>query len=571
MQTLIPQLTASQIRYSEGDKMYPVSSSEGTHTATRGPTQYAQSSGSYPYSEDRSLRLESTNWEIGVPCGSPEETEEQEEDERACLFHQLSPKPSPLLDPSAGFLTLTSKISRHRVLGSKGRKQVSPPGPRSFPIIGNLLQLGDHPYLTFMEMRKKYGDVFLIKLGMVPVVVVNGMDMVEHVLLKDGEHFAGRPRMHTFSFLAEGKSFSFSVNYGESWKLHKKIASNALRTFSKAEAKSSTCSCLLEEHVVAEASELVKVLTELMSKNSSIEPRSAITCAVANVVCALCFGKRYEHSDEEFLSIIKTNDDLLKASSVANPADFIPCFRYLPLRIINGPREFYRALNKFIALHVQDHLTTYDKDYIRDMTDALINVCHNKHTATKTATLNDDEIISTMNDMFGADENIGQKPPRFEDRKLLPYTEAFINEIFRHSSFIPLTIPHCTTADTMLNGYFIPKKTCTFINMYQVNHDETIWDHPNLFRPERFLTENGELNKSLVEKVLIFGMGIRKCLGEDVARNEVFMFITTVLQQLRLKKLPGAALDLTPKYGLSMKPKPYQLLAEPRALESWCP
>lgn len=224
-----------------------------------------------------------------------------------------------------------------RTLMSKGRKHLSLPGPWSFPIIGNLLQLGDHPYLTFIEMRKKYGDVFLIKLGMVPVVVVNGMDMVKQVLLKDGEHFAGRPKMHTFSFLAEGKSFSFSVNYGESWKLHKKIASNALRTFSKAEAKASTCSCLLEEHVIEEVSELVKVFAELTSKEGSFDPRNAITCAVANVVCALCFGKRYDHSDEEFIRIIKTNDDLLKASSAANPADFIPCFRYLPLRIINAP------------------------------------------------------------------------------------------------------------------------------------------------------------------------------------------------------------------------------------------
>ncbi|XP_015427788.1 PREDICTED: cytochrome P450 1A5-like isoform X2 [Myotis davidii] len=395
-----------------------------------------------------------------------------------------------------------------RALMSKRRRQVSPPGPWSFPLIGNLLQLGDHPFLTFTEMRKKYGDVFLVKLGVVPVVVVNGMEMVKHVLLKDGEHFAGRPNMHTFSFLAEGKSFSFSVNYGESWKLHKKIASSALRTFSKAEAKSSTCSCLLEEQVIEEVSELVKVFAELTSKKGSFDPRNAITCAVANVVCALCFGKRYDHSDEEFIRIVKTNDDLLKASSVANPADFIPCFRYLPLRIINAPRVFYRALNEFITRHVQDHLTTYDKDHMRDITDALINTCHKKYATTKTATLNDDEIISTVNDIFGAgfetvstclywsflylihypeiqariqeeiDGNIGLKPPRFEDRKMLPYTEAFINEVFRHASFIPFTIPHCTTADTTLNGYFIPKNTCTFINMYQVNHDET---RPSIF------------------------------------------------------------------------------------------
>lgn len=248
-----------------------------------------------------------------------------------------------------------------RALKSKGRKHVSLPGPWSFPIVGNLLQLGDHPYLTFMEMRKKYGDGFLIKLGMVPVVVVNGMEMVKQVLLKDGEHFAGRPNMPAFSFLAEGKSFSFSVNYGERWTMHKKLASNALRTFTKAEAKSSTCSCLLEEHVLEEVSELVKIFTDSTSKNGSFEPRSAVTCAVANVSCALCFGKRYDHSDEEFVKTVKTNDDLLKATNVANPADFIPCFHYLPLRIINAPRVFYQALNQFIALHVQGHLTIYDK------------------------------------------------------------------------------------------------------------------------------------------------------------------------------------------------------------------
>ncbi|XP_004713888.1 cytochrome P450 1A4-like isoform X1 [Echinops telfairi] len=495
---------------------------------------------------------------------------------------------------TASLLVLVIVFVFIRARGSQEGKKIPPPGPWSFPIIGNLLQLGAHPYLTFMEMRKKYGDVFLIKLGVVPVLVVNGMEMVRRVLARDGEHFAGRPAMHTFSFLAEGKSFSFSVNYGESWKLHKKIASNALRTFSKAEAKSSTCSCLLEEHVAEEVAVLVRAFAELTSTNGSFEPRSVITCAVANVVCALCFGKRYEHSDEEFLKVVQTNDELLKASSAANPADFIPCFRYLPLRIINAPREFYQALNQFITRHVQDHLTTYDKGHIRDITDALINTCHNKHAASKTATLTNDEIISTVNDLFGAgfetvstclywsflylirfpeiqvkiqeeiDRNIGFKPPRFEDRKILPYTEAFINEIFRHVSFLPFTIPHCTTVDTSLNGYFIPKNTCTFINMYQVNHDETIWDHPNSFQPERFLTKNGELDKSLVEKVLAFGMGIRKCLGEDVARNEVFLFITTVLQQLKLQKCPGAQLDLTPTYGLAMKPKPYQLKAELR-------
>lgn len=69
-----------------------------------------------------------------------------------------------------------------RLLESKRRKQMSPPGSWSSPVIGNLLQDGNYPYFTFMEMRKKYGDVFLIKLGMVPVLVVNALTMVRQVL-----------------------------------------------------------------------------------------------------------------------------------------------------------------------------------------------------------------------------------------------------------------------------------------------------------------------------------------------------------------------------------------------------
>uniref|UniRef100_A0A8C8VR01 Unspecific monooxygenase n=1 Tax=Pelusios castaneus TaxID=367368 RepID=A0A8C8VR01_9SAUR len=464
-----------------------------------------------------------------------------------------------LSEVMAAIFTMAFILISIRIIGNMTKKHILPPGPWSLPIVGNLLQLGEYPHLSFIQMRKKYGDVFLLKLGMVPVVVVNGLDMVKQVLLRDGERFAGRPKMHTFSFFADGKSLSFSVDYGESWKFHKKIASKALRFFSKSEAKTSTCSCLLEEHVCAEASALVKMFLEFSSEKGAFDPTGITTCAVANVVCALCFGKRYEYNDEEFLSMIRINEDFLK------------------------------VLNNFVAQHVEEHYTTYDKNHLRDITDALISVSNDKRTDGKAPALSNDKIISTVNDIFGAgfgtvstclfwiflylidsrdiqtkiqeeiDRKIGLRSPRFDDRKDMHYTEAFISEVLRHTSFIPFTIPHRATKETILNGYLIPQDTCIFVNMYQVNHDETLWENADLFRPERFLKENGELDKSLVEKVLVFGMGIRKCLGEEIARNEIFVILTAILQQLSLEKCLEDQLDLTPIYGLSMKPKPYQI------------
>uniref|UniRef100_A0A670YF39 Unspecific monooxygenase n=1 Tax=Pseudonaja textilis TaxID=8673 RepID=A0A670YF39_PSETE len=394
-------------------------------------------------------------------------------------------------------------------------KQPYPPGPWSLPILGNLLQLGDHPYVFFDQMRKKYGDVFQIQLGMVPVVVVNGLHAARHVLLKDGESFAGRPDI-----------LSFSVKFGESWNLQKKVAAKALKSLAKSEARSSTCSCLLEEHVCAEASERMKTFLEL-SKKGSFDPVAATTCTVANVVSALCFGKRYSQCDEEFLSIIQMSHGLIK-------------------------------FNNFLAQHVKDHYVTYGKASTYDKIRLTVGIEKCFSIAYCFGTLSSClqwiflYLTNNPEIQMKIQEEIGNAfvAPKFEDRKDLHYTEAFINEVFRHSSFIPFTKPHCTTKDTVLNGYYIPQNTCIFINMYQVNHDENLWIDPDIFKPQRFLNENGEFNKSLIEKILIFGIGLRKCLGE-----EIFLILTTILQQLRLEKLFEDQLEITPVYGLSMTPK----------------
>ncbi|XP_060092528.1 LOW QUALITY PROTEIN: cytochrome P450 1A1-like [Heteronotia binoei] len=282
------------------------------------------------------------------------------------------------------------------------RKHPLPPGPWSLPAIGNLLQLGEHPYISFDHMKKKYGDVFCLKLRMVPVVVVNGFDAVKQVLLRDGESFAGRPDMHTFSFFANGESMSFSVHYDEQWKLQKKIASKALKSLTKSEVKSSTCSCLLEEHVCAKASELVKTFVELSKKEGSFDPSAVTNSAMANVVCALCFGK-------EFLSIIKLNHDFQKACSVFNPADFIPCLRYLPLPNAKATREFYGNFNKFVAHCVKDHYAKYDEWFDKNSTDALLSVSNEKKPVGKAAALSSEKIINTVYDIFGADPVLATK------------------------------------------------------------------------------------------------------------------------------------------------------------------
>ncbi|XP_056448412.1 cytochrome P450 1A1 [Gadus chalcogrammus] len=467
-----------------------------------------------------------------------------------------------------------------------------PPGPTPWPLVGNLLQMGSQTHLSLTRLRLQYGDVFQVRLGSLTVVVLSGYTTIRQALVRQGQAFAGRPDLFTFSAVADGNSMTFSEEYGPAWTLHKKLCKHALRTLSRAEPRGSEASCLLEEHVCAEAGGLVDAMRARAASGGPggqvLDPARPLVTSVANVVCALCFGKRYDHEDEEFLSVVRVNNEVLRIFAAGNLADFFPVFRYFPSPSLRRMVEHIRRLNGFMERNIQEHVASFDKNSIRDITDALIAQCEERGEDQHGSMLSNTQIIHTVIDIFGAgfdtiiaglqwsllylikfpdtqarihqeiDEHIGSaRVPRFADKPKMPFTEAFLYEVFRHASYVPLTIPHCTTTNITLNGYFIPKDTCVFINQHQVNHDKDLWGDPDVFRPERFMDPSGRLDKELTEKVLIFGMGKRRCLGDGFARLEMFVFLTTLLRDLRLQKVPGQELDLSAEFGLTMKPRPY--------------
>ncbi|NWR80742.1 CP1A4 protein, partial [Centropus unirufus] len=468
----------------------------------------------------------------------------------------------------------------------KGMK--SPPGPRGYPILGNVLELRKDPHLVLTRLSQKHGDVMEVKIGTRPVVVLSGLETIKQALVKQGEDFMGRPDLYSFKYISNGQSLAFSPDSGEVWKARRKLAQNALKTFSIAPSPNSSSTCLLEEHVSKEADYLVTKFLQLMEEEKSFDLNRYLVVSVANVICAMCFGKRYDHNDQELLNIVSLGNEFGEVTASGNPADFIPLLQYLPSRTMQLFKDVNRRFDIFVQKIVQDHYSSFDKDHIRDITDSLIEHCQENSVGEEARIpISNEKIISILNDLFGAgfdtvttalswsvmyaalypdiqkkiqeelDQIIGQeRRPRLSDRGMLPYTEAFILEMFRHSSFLPFTIPHSTTKATTLNGYYIPKDTCVFVNQWQVNHDEKLWKDPSTFNPERFLNAAGtEISRRESDKVLIFGLGKRRCIGESIGRWEVFLFLTIMLQQLEFSLRPGEEVDITPQYGLTMKYK----------------
>ncbi|XP_060921608.1 cytochrome P450 2K1-like [Labrus mixtus] len=156
---------------------------------------------------------------------------------------------------------------------------------------------------------------------------------------------------------------------------------------------------------------------------------------------------------------------------------------------------------------------------------------------------------------------VGSRQVRVEDRKNLPYTDTVIHEIQRMSITVPLIL-HCTTRDVTFQDYFIKKGTTALLLLSSALRDEDEWETPYTFNPAHFLDEDGHFKKR--DAFLPFSAGARACAGESLARMELFLFFTSLLQHFSFTPPPGVKedeLDLTQNVGLILSPSPHKLCA----------
>lgn len=235
------------------------------------------------------------------------------------------------------------------------------PGPKPLPIIGNVLELGRNPHLSLTAMSERFGPIFQVQIGMRPVVVMGGSDVIRQALIKQGEEFSGRPDLYSFQFINNGESLAFSTDQAGVWRTRRKLAMNALRSFSNIASTTSSYSCMLEEHISREAEYLIRRISSVMEASGSFDPFRHIVVSVTNVICGMCFGRRYSHDDQELLSFVNLSDEFNQVAGSGNPADFIPFLRFLPTGTMKAFQDINTRFNSFVEKIVKDHYINYDK------------------------------------------------------------------------------------------------------------------------------------------------------------------------------------------------------------------
>ncbi|XP_025033240.1 cytochrome P450 2K6-like, partial [Python bivittatus] len=168
-----------------------------------------------------------------------------------------------------------------------------------------------------------------------------------------------------------------------------------------------------------------------------------------------------------------------------------------------------------------------------------------------------EKVQKEIEDVFGFSGSIS-----YQDRKKLPYTNAVIHEMQRIKYFLLYGAPRQSTKDVKMRGYHIPKGTIIFPDLCSVLLDPGQWETPEEFNPNHFLDKVGKFITR--EEFLTFGIGQQACVGEQLARIEIFIFVTSLLRAFSFQ-LPEGVKELSqaPVVKFLMHPYPYKLCAVP--------
>ncbi|KAL3870430.1 hypothetical protein ACJMK2_038498 [Sinanodonta woodiana] len=430
------------------------------------------------------------------------------------------------------------------------------PGPSNWPVFGCLFQFETNRlHFSFDRWAKKFGPIILCKIASTNVYVISSTRLIKKAFAEKGYSDVLNDRPDTFfaKYIMDDSKGVIFGNYGPTFIRLRKIMYKGLKMYGEGVEQ-------FESIANKELDQLTKSISDLGGKD--FDPKPFLSRSLANLIGILLTGSIVDESDTDL--IWKYNNYVNEIFDMSTDAILyaFPFLRFMPVEVGRKYRRLMEAKKELLAKFFFSHKETYVPGCERGLIDALFNLQSRETSVGDTNWLTDSQIKAFIQDIIDAGlittrnfllcillvllhhhecvdrmyeeivDVVGlERSPSLKDRPAMPYTEALILEALRYNTHSPLGVPHGAMEDVELEEY---KGSMLITNMWTAHHDPAIWGDPWVFRPDRFLDDNGELlspEHTLRQSLVTFGAGKRVCVGENLAKSRIFLYMTTLIQK----------------------------------------
>ncbi|XP_005092589.1 cytochrome P450 2C15 [Aplysia californica] len=499
------------------------------------------------------------------------------------------------LDPLTLLITVVVGLGMYLLYWSTCVQRFSsrnvPPYPiRPWPLCGHLFMLTKQPLEQLQKWRQKTGDVFSLDFAGRHMVVVNGFESLKDLLVKKADKLA---RPETFLMRLHGDYGLGIINsYGANWKEQRTLSLSILRAFGMGR---NVIAQKIDEEVEVFINELAKF------RGQPCDVKLLVHTSVANVLNSIIIGQRYEHGDPQFGHFLRLLNNLIARIAGTSVLNHFRLLRYLPgdpfeANVLKKlASELKSMLMRFITRErkkvEESEKTNTDSEDSTERVNFIYEYFKEKkarEARRENTRLDENNLSAIINNLFGAgSETSGNtvlffmlhmlhrpeeqeviyaeikdvvgthRRPNMQDKPRLNYLNAAIMETQRLSNIAPIGLQRLVLSDIEIKGYTIPAGTIVMPILDSSLKDEQTWGDPENFRPSRFLADDGSLLQP--EQFIPFSFGKRVCLGEALARMELFLFLSALMQKFRLEQEADDLPDTSGIYGITISPKPFKV------------
>ncbi|KAH9043963.1 CyP450 monooxygenase [Lactarius pseudohatsudake] len=469
-----------------------------------------------------------------------------------------------------------------------------PPGPKGYPIIGNLFDIPSvFIYKRFREMsRELNSDIVHLQVFGFHLIACNSKGVADDLLDKRSSIYSDRPRM---PMIVELMGFGWSLGftpYNEWWEHSRQLFDKHFQP--------SAVPQFRPKKLKAAHGFLQRLL------DSPEHFHEHMQFMAGSTILDIAYGLDICTSDDPYLQ--RAEECLQILDTAANPGtflvDIIPALKYVPEwvpgasfkrkarewrgvaeRSYTIPFDFVKqsmtdgtSKSSFTSLALRDITDNDDRKYQEELikclggtmytagADMTVSLLLTFFLAMLTNPVAQDRAQEEIDRVVGTD-----RLPTFDDEPNLPFVSAMSKEVFRWQQVAPFAIPHRLVKDDVYNGYFLPKNSIVLGNAWAILHDDRLFPDPFTFKPERFTDPNVDPRVPAAVDYA-FGFGRRVCPGRWMAHSLVFIVVASVLSTFRIERAvrDGRAIEPSGAYtpGILASPEKFECTIKPRSREA---